>query len=306
MNINDWHGGQPSKSFFVNRQEGGFNLPVNSGYSLRFEPTQFGNFMASGWNDQSFKVTLTMPAGLSSWQILFDGRTDEGHDNESYGIDNLVVTQSEGEPYAHMYDGGTWNDLPTWSTRPGIAELTVPNINWQPGEPNDGGGWSTALTVLMFERLSIGTSSIGYSAERFAAGVLSAPGAAEDPEVRQRLGHVGTEMIASRFAGHRLLSDLAGGKLPGPEFGLGKVTVVKSAIEAGDLLADVLGPDALDTGSEWGYIISFLPGLKSAGGTEEILRNTIGERVLGLPPEPRSDKGVPFSELKAREKEEVA
>ena len=55
--------------------------------------------------------------------------------------------------------------------------------------------------------------------------------------------------------------------------------------------------------SEWSYLISFLPGLKSAGGTEQILRNTIGERVLGLPPEPRLDKGVPFSELRAKEKE---
>ena len=68
----------------------------------------------------------------------------------------------------------------------------------------------------------------------------------------------------------------------------------------------MVGPDALDADSDWSYLISFLPGLKSAGGTEQILRNTIGERVLGLPPEPRLDKGVPFSELRAKEKEAVA
>jgi alkylation response protein AidB-like acyl-CoA dehydrogenase len=80
---------------------------------------------------------------------------------------------------------------------------------------------------------------------------------------------------------------------------------VNGAIAAGDLIADVLGPEALDADSEWSYLISFMPGLKSAGGTEEILRNTVGERVLGLPPEPRLDKGIPFSELRAKERQEV-
>ena len=100
-----------------------------------------------------------------------------------------------------------------------------------------------------------------------------------------------------------MLSALSQGAIPGPEAGLAKVTTVKAAIDAGELIADVLGPDALAEDSEWAYMISFLPGLKSAGGTEEILRNTIGERVLGLPPEPRLDKGVPFSELRAIEKQ---
>ena len=68
----------------------------------------------------------------------------------------------------------------------------------------------------------------------------------------------------------------------------------------------VVVAEALNEDADWAYLVSFLPGLKSAGGTEEILRNTVGERVLGLPPEPRLDKGIPFSELRAKEREAVA
>jgi alkylation response protein AidB-like acyl-CoA dehydrogenase len=82
--------------------------------------------------------------------------------------------------------------------------------------------------------------------------------------------------------------------------------MVNAAITATDLGADIVGPDALAADDNWSYLISFLPGLKSAGGTEQILRNTIGERVLGLPSEPRSDKGVPFSELRALETQGAA
>jgi alkylation response protein AidB-like acyl-CoA dehydrogenase len=170
------------------------------------------------------------------------------------------------------------------------------------------GGWGTALTTLMFERLTIGGGSegMGYRADRFAAALASDEDAPKDPEVRRRLGELSTELMAVRFTGYRLLTAIQRGQIPGPEAGLGKVTVVNAAIEAGDLIADVLGPDALDSDGDWAYLISFLPGLKSAGGTEEILRNTIGERVLGLPPEPRLDKGIPFSELRAKEREGVA
>lgn len=170
------------------------------------------------------------------------------------------------------------------------------------------GGWGTALTTLMFERLTIGlgSESFGYRADRYAAPIAADPVAAKDSEVRHRLGELATELAAVRWQSYRTLSALGQGQIPGPEAGLAKVTTVNAAIAAGELIADIVGPDALGPDSEWGYMISFLPGLKSAGGTEEILRNMIGERVLGLAPEPRLDKGIPFSELRAKEKEAVA
>jgi len=170
-----------------------------------------------------------------------------------------------------------------------------------------GNGWGTALTVLMFERLTIGFGSESFGSPASLAAQIAADAAAcADPEVRHRLGQVITDFTAVRFNGYRALTLLARGQIPGPEAGLAKVTMVNAAITATDLGADVVGPEGLAEDSEWAYLISFLPGLKSAGGTEAILRNTIGERVLGLPAEPRLDKGVPFSELRSREKEEVA
>jgi len=166
-----------------------------------------------------------------------------------------------------------------------------------------GAGWGTALTTLMFERATIGLGGegMGYSSTRFAQAIAADPHAARDPEVRHAFGEIASELLAVRFTGYRTLTALQKGQIPGPEAGLAKITIVTGATRAGDLIADVLGPDALLEDSEWAYMISFLPGLKSAGGSEEILRNTVGERVLGLPPAPRLDKGIPFSELRSKE-----
>ena len=169
-----------------------------------------------------------------------------------------------------------------------------------------GAGWGTALTVLMYERLTIGFGSERFgSPTRLAQTLAGDEHARRDVDARRRLGEVITELLAVRYNGYRALTALSRGQIPGPEAGLAKVTMVNAAIAATDLGADVVGPEALDVDSDWSYLISFLPGLKSAGGTEQVLRNTIGERVLGLPPEPRLDKGVPFSELRAMEKQAV-
>ena len=134
------------------------------------------------------------------------------------------------------------------------------------------------------------------------------PGArARTPRCASGSGEIITELLAVRFNGYRALTALATRPDPRPRGRAGQG-------DAGQR-RDRRRPSSAPTSSvrtrssrdsDWSYLISFLPGLKSAGGTEQILRNTIGERVLGLPPEPRLDKGVPFSELRAKEKEAVA
>jgi alkylation response protein AidB-like acyl-CoA dehydrogenase len=159
----------------------------------------------------------------------------------------------------------------------------------------------------MFERLTIGFGSENFGSPTRLSAAVAADGAARrDADVRLRLGEILSELLAVRFNGYRALTMLERGQIPGPEAGLAKVTMVNAAIAATDQGADVVGLDALEPENEWSYLISFLPGLKSAGGTEQILRNTVGERVLGLPSEPRLDKGVPFSELRSLEKQGVA
>jgi alkylation response protein AidB-like acyl-CoA dehydrogenase len=169
------------------------------------------------------------------------------------------------------------------------------------------GGWSVGMTTLMFERVAIGLGGegFGWRADRFAEALLEDEAATRDRETRHRYGEIAADFLALRFTGYRMLTTLQRGGIPGPEGALAKVTTIKAAIAAGELLADVLGPDGLSD-EHWGELVSDLPGLKSAGGTEEILRNMVGERVLGLPPEPRLDKGIPFSELRAKERASVS
>jgi alkylation response protein AidB-like acyl-CoA dehydrogenase len=169
------------------------------------------------------------------------------------------------------------------------------------------GGWGVAMTTLMFERVAIGLGGerFGWRADRFARSLLEDETAGRDPGVRHRLGEIASEFLALRYTGYRMLTTLERGGIPGPEGGLAKVTTIAAAIKAGELLCDVLGPEAL-ADDRWAELVSDLPGFKTAGGTEEILRNMVGERVLGLPPEPRLDKSIPFSELRTREREAVA
>jgi alkylation response protein AidB-like acyl-CoA dehydrogenase len=250
------------------------------------------------WRISGQKVWTTN-AHFAAYGLMLARTNPDAHKHK--GLTMFVVPMDA--------EGVTIRPLRQISGEPEFNEVFFDDVRLEPGSEvgQVDGGWTVALTTLMFERLTIGAGSegMGYRADRFAAAIAADEAAATDPEVRARFGELAAELLALRFTGYRLLTAISRGQIPGPEAGLGKVTAVNGAIAAGDLIADVLGPEALEPEGEWSYLISFLPGLKSAGGTEEILRNTVGERVLGLPPEPRLDKGIPFSELRAKERQEV-
>jgi alkylation response protein AidB-like acyl-CoA dehydrogenase len=168
-----------------------------------------------------------------------------------------------------------------------------------------GDGWRVALTTLMSERLSLGGggTGIGVSPERVArhvAGHLDTLAPDRQALARQELGRAYVAALGTRYTGYRQLSKLSRGELPGPEASAGKLAGTRTARDLADLAVRMLGDDAVvgDTGggSVWQRLQAGLPGMAIAGGSDQVLRNIIGERVLGLPAEPRADKGVTFTE----------
>jgi alkylation response protein AidB-like acyl-CoA dehydrogenase len=152
-----------------------------------------------------------------------------------------------------------------------------------------GEGWKVAVTMLGFERLAVGSGHLSTPIADLVAAVASDPDNAADPRIRVRLGQVASDLLALHHTSDRVMAEIAAGRVPGPEAGLLKISSVVSSLAACRLAVDVAGPNRLQE-PLWGHQISALPGVRSAGGTEEIIRNQVGERVLGLPPEPRPGK----------------
>lgn len=170
-----------------------------------------------------------------------------------------------------------------------------------------GEGWSAVLTTLMFERLAVAD---GYpfpdvaEALTLANGVdfLSAP-AITDGRVRERIADWWINSQGLRLLNFRAVTELSHGRTPGPEFSIAKLVAARQVQQVASFMMDMLGPQGmLNTHSPdvpnditrawlWGAAA------RIAGGSDEILLNVIGERVLGLPPEPRVDKTDPFDQL---------
>jgi len=94
--------------------------------------------------------------------------------------------------------------------------------------------------------IGLGGEGFGWRADRFATMLIEDEAGTRDGEVRHRFGRIAAEFLALRFTSYRMLTTLQRGGVPGPEGALAKVTTVKAAIDAGELIVDVLGPGALE------------------------------------------------------------
>ncbi len=165
-----------------------------------------------------------------------------------------------------------------------------------------GGGWKVALATLAFERASSGANreeDRGGSWDQVLA-LARWVGAADDPVVRQRLAELYSLDRLRSLSGQRLVG--ADDREPGPSGSIGKLQWTRWMSRVSDVVAGLLGPRLVADSGEWGTFawtkhVLGAPGYRIAGGSDEIQRNIIGERLLGLPPEPRLDRDIPFTDI---------
>lgn len=168
----------------------------------------------------------------------------------------------------------------------------------------EGEGWKVALTTLGFERDHSDSGGnrtrAGGSWSQLVA-TARAMGVTDDPAIREDLMNVFIHMRVEHYLNVRA-GDLAKEGTPGPEGSLGKLMWTEGMRKMSHVISRVLGPKLIaDTGEwgtwEWGEHVLGAPGYRIAGGSDEVQRNIIGERVLGLPGEPRVDKGIPWKDV---------
>jgi alkylation response protein AidB-like acyl-CoA dehydrogenase len=174
-----------------------------------------------------------------------------------------------------------------------LTDVRIPHENVV-GEVN--GGWAVAQTTLGAERALIGGGgAVGF---RDLARLAREQGRSADPVVRQRLAAAYMRFEVLKYLGHRAQGDGRNGAAS-----VLKLAVSRHVSLNGDLALALEGATGMllhgdaPYGGFWQQQFLNQWGIRIGGGTEQVQQNVIGERVLGLPPEPRPDKGVPFREL---------
>jgi alkylation response protein AidB-like acyl-CoA dehydrogenase len=228
------------------------------------------------WVVTGQKVWTTL-AHHAKWCMLV-ARTDPDapkHQGLTYFLMDMEQEAVQVRPLRQITGEAEFNEL-------FMEEARIPDANIVGGEGN---GWAVAITTLMHERatLAFGLQVSVKLALRQLIEEAKASGAAADPQVRDRLAQLYIEAEVLRLNAYRGLSAIMRNGVPGPEGSLGKWQWAEVNQALTELAMDVRGPRAVLQDDTWTYRFLRARANSIEGGTTEILKNIVAERVLGLP-----------------------
>ena len=239
-----------------------------------------------------------------------------------YSDFGMILTRTD--PNVAKHDGLTMFFFDMKS--PGVEVRPIKQVNGQSGFnevfftdlriPDNqrlgavGQGWKVSLTTLMNERLSIGAGMPTGFPELldFCCEFDTGDGlAVDDPAVRSKLAQFAVRTSGLKYTAWRSISALSRGQTPGPENSIGKLVAGTTLQEIAAFAMDLQGPSGVlvddaqtSAAARFQAMLLRSPATRIEGGTDEILRNIIAERVLGLPADLRADRGLPFNEIPSR------
>jgi acyl-CoA dehydrogenase len=238
-------------------------------------------------------------AHLADWGILVV-RTDPAlpkHKGLTFFVVDMKTPGIETRPIRQISGASEFNET-------FLTDVRIPDANRLGAE---GEGWACCMTVLMGERLGSGAHRSGVEPLiDYAAATPDGQGGTmlDDRAIRQQLAEALAEEQGERFFQARLRTMVSKGENPGALAGMVKLAYASRYQKTNGLALELRGfagiaPEAGDTATgdvQYDYIYSTV--MRIAGGADEVLRNQIAERVLGMPGEVRMDKDVPFESLK--------
>ena len=252
------------------------------------------------WVVNGQKVWTTL-AHMAKWGLLV-ARTDPDqpkHKGLSYFIVDMKASGVEVRPLKQITGDAEFNEV-------FFTDVRIPD-SMRLGP--EGEGWMVATTTLMNERAAL--SGAGSASDQNVGGgpidaIIAAAqrnGAAADPVVRQRLAQAAIEGRVIKMTNLRSSAARKAGHQPGPEGSITKLFQAEYNQRLQDLAMEILGSKAMawspdDEQTELsvrGFLRSRANTIE--GGTSEIMRNILGERVLGLPKEPSVDRDIPWKEI---------
>jgi len=248
------------------------------------------------WVLNGQKVWTTL-AHVSDYGVVI-ARTDPEvakHAGISMFIVPMDIPGIEVRPI-HQIDGGRHFNEVFFTDASIPAENLIGDVN---------NGWNMATAMLMYERVAIGAGATsGIKHERADALIEEAKkrGLIDDPTLRQKLMRIYAMETCQSMVSMRTRAEMQAGKTPGPGGSIGKLSSTLIMNYVRDVSMEIVGASGVawegDSGGGWAR--AALTGLQGgiAGGTNEIQKNIIGDRVLGLPRDISVDKGVPFKNLK--------